>query len=254
MERLEGTIRKKLDFRSKILTNSIITRMKKLFFWALAACALAACSDDDPVNPTPPDPPTPDPTEKTEVVDFEAAELGEAGFLWGKELATPGKEQFDPEGDEVPSTYFWGTLYTEKQVRVQSYYTTYGNKKDTEVWNGFVISNHTDRTTAGYENDKSVYAESGAGGSKQFAVGYYGKETLRNRGVPTVLFRTFVKPVSVMVANATYSALYYNALAGTKPACELEICAKSNREELGAITVSLVTDGRMAEGDRKSVV
>lgn len=223
--------------------------MKKLFFWALAACAFAACSDDDPVTPTPvPDPPTPDPVVETQTVDFEAAQLGEAGFIWGKESATPGREPLTEKGDEVASTFFFGVLYTEKLARIETYYTDYGHAKPAvDLWSGFVVSNHTDRETAGYENDKSVYAESGYDGSKQFAVGYYAKYGLLGRGIPTITFRALVKPKSIAVAAATYPYLYYQT-AAVKPAFDLVISGVNNRTEVGTVTVPLVVDGQMKEG------
>ena len=48
-----------------------------------------------------------------------------------------------------------------------NYNTTYGS------WSGFAISSLTDTTTPGWFNQYSVFAGAGAGGSSQFAVGYF---------------------------------------------------------------------------------
>lgn len=179
-----------------------IATMKKLFFFALAACALAACSDDD------------DNAVVTKTLDFESAGLGDEGYLWGKSLATE-QDDVDWQGNPIRTNLFAGVLYTEEDASVKSYFNDYGGTYDT--WYGFIVSNHTDRTTPGYANDKSVYAEGGAGGSKNFAVGYYDSyDSAKGAGIPTIEFGSAVKPVSVALANTTYFYLWFEGTSAAE--------------------------------------
>mgnify|MGYP000068155587 FL=1 len=175
--------------------------MKKLFLMACAALAFAGCSDSDNEGAEP----------KTYVVDFEDANLGDEGFIWGKpeaRLLTEDDAESDYFGEG--SLYFYDALYTEGDASFYSLFTDYvGLGWAYDTWNGFVISNHTDMTTPDYTNDKSVYATSGADGSSQFAVAYYGAWTGDPYGIPLVRFATAVSPKSIAVANTTYFYLYY---------------------------------------------
>lgn len=223
--------------------------MKKLFFLAFAAWALAACSDDNYYYEL----------ETTKVVGFESALLDDSGFIWGKPFA----ELLD-EDDEAAdwnaiknfgsgSLYFYASIYSEADARFLSMYTDYkglyGMAIDT--WNGFVVSNHTDRETAGYTNDKSVYAEGGADGSKQFAIAYYGGWTPRPWGIPTVEFATAVAPQSVSVANTTYLYFYFK---GTDfPAAPVDVEAVftgyNGQVKTGEVKAVLAgADGTVKEG------
>lgn len=79
------------------------------------------------------------------------------------------------------------------------YDTTYGS------WGGFSYSNKTDNTTAGYGNQYSAYAGSGAGGSANYAVGYVDTYTPT---IPTITLPSgYSSPLSIAVTNTTYTAL-----------------------------------------------
>lgn len=172
--------------------------MKKLFYLAFAALAFAGCSDSNDEEV---------PGAKTTVIDFEGANLGAEGYIWGKPQARLLTED-DAESKTfgVGWLFFYDVLYTEDDASFYSLFTDYGGTYDT--WNGIVISNHTDMTTPDYVNDKSVYATSGADGSSQFAVAFYGAWTAAPYGIPLVRFATAVSPKSVAVANTTYFYLY----------------------------------------------
>lgn len=191
--------------------------MKKLFYFALAAAVFTACTDEyyETYEVVP--------TER--VVDFESACLDEAGYLWGKDQAvelTEDDEEANVFGPE--SLYFYDGIYADGDAVFLSLYSDYkglyGSAYDT--WNGFVISDRTDMTTNSYDNDKSVYAESGADGSEQFAVAYYGKWTTPPYGIPTVRFTSAVKPVSVAVANTTLFYLYFKNEAAPAAAVDVK--------------------------------
>lgn len=201
-----------------------IATMKKLFFFALAACALAACSDDD------------DNAVVTKTLDFESAGLGDEGYLWGKSLATE-QDDVDWQGNPIRTNLFAGVLYTEEDASVKSYFNDYGGTYDT--WYGFIVSNHTDRTTEGYANDKSVYAEGGAGGSKNFAVGYYDSyDSAKGAGIPTIEFGSAVKPVSVALANTTYFYLWFEGTSAAEVRVQMADAA-TDKVESGWKSVSL---------------
>ncbi len=86
------------------------------------------------------------------VVDFETANLSSEGWL-------------------VNDTY------EEKGLTFAHNYTV--NPGGSDYWNGFAISNKTDKTTPGIDNQYSVYASSGADGSSQFAICYdYGSSAM----------------------------------------------------------------------------
>lgn len=174
--------------------------MKKLFYTLLAAAAFAACSDDNYYIDT------------IHVVDFEEARLGEGGYIWGKPLAD-AIDDVDWQGNPIQSLYYYGPVYAQGDAVMMTYFNDFGGLYDT--WNGFVVSSCTDQKTEGYTNDKSVYAPSGDGGSKQFAVAFYSNFTADDEGIPTINFTGAVRPLSIALANTTYLYLYFK---GSVPA------------------------------------
>ena len=71
-------------------------------------------------------------------------------------------------------------------------------------WEGFAVSNNTDRLTAGYGNEFSVYAPSAANGSEKFAIAYSGFNEVTNcqfAGNRELNFK------SLMINNTTLTAL-----------------------------------------------
>ena len=179
--------------------------MKKFLFASVfalvAAGAFVGCSDDSDGSD--------DNTPKGNVVtvDFESANLGTDGFIWGKTMASE-QEGIDWQGNPIVSKVFDGVLYSEDDAHVKSYFNDYGGTYDT--WYGFVVSNQTDRSTEGLTNDKSVYDEGGAGGSKNFAVASYDAyNSVNGAGTPTIEFSVAVQPASIAIANTTYFYLWF---------------------------------------------
>lgn len=80
-----------------------------------------------------------------------------------------------------------------------NYNVTYGS------WSGFSVSNQTDTTTAGWVNQYSVYSSGGAGGSSQFAVGYYSP-------YETSTIVELVSPASLLGLGASFNNTTYTAL------------------------------------------
>jgi len=66
-------------------------------------------------------------------------------------------------------------------------------------WSGWTYSNQTDATTAGFSNQYSAFAGSGAGGSANYAVAYL--------GAPVISFAAPVAAQGVYITNTTYAAL-----------------------------------------------
>lgn len=65
-------------------------------------------------------------------------------------------------------------------------------------WSGFAVSSEVDVTTAGWLNQYSSFAGSGAGASSKFALWYSNGE---------ITFSVPTQPVSMSVSNTTYAAL-----------------------------------------------
>lgn len=225
--------------------------MKKLFFFAFAGLLFTSCSDEYYYYELPPE-------SNACTVDFEGAELGDIGYIWGKPLSKVLAE------DDVEALYFgagslfwFDTLYAEADAGFLSLYSDYkglyGSALDT--WNGFVITNNTDMQTNDYSNDKSVYAASGANGSAQFAVLYYGAWTGKPYGVPTVKFVGGVKPQSVAVANTTLFYLYFKG--ETAPAAPVDvkgvITGYNCGNKTGKVEVTLADASGMVVADWETV-
>lgn len=203
---------------------------------AVSAALFVGCSkDEDDV--------------KIAQLDFEAAEFNAEGYLWGKPLATE-QESTDWYGNPIMTNLFSGTLYTEEQADVKGYFNDYGGTYDT--WYGFVVSNCTDRTTEGYTNDKSVYAEGGAGNSQKFAVAYVDTfDSAQGAGIPTIEFKGAVKPLTVELANTTYFYLWFKGTSNA-PVVDSYVIVKgwNNGTETGTVTVQMAngTDGTVKSG------
>lgn len=78
-----------------------------------------------------------------------------------------------------------------------SFNNTYTTSQWGDYWNGFVYSNSTDNTTAGYTNDYSAYTGIGANSSANYAVCYGG----------TIDFGQNRIVESMAITNTTYAAL-----------------------------------------------
>ena len=72
-------------------------------------------------------------------------------------------------------------------------------------WAGFSLSRETDTTTAGFGNQFSAVAGSGAGGSLQYAVSYV--DSFSSAFPPRITLAAGERPVSMQIVNTTYAAL-----------------------------------------------
>ena len=138
--------------------------MKRLTYHVLAVlvitAAASACEKDEP---------------KYDFIDFENLPLDKTGYWNGAD----GSGGFEAGDAFFPNTYTdWGGGITS--------------------WTGFGYSNHTDRTTPGFENQYSCYAGSGVNGSKNFGL---------ISGGDTLVFNVPEKVEFLYVTNSTYAAL-----------------------------------------------
>ncbi len=218
--------------------------MKKILFALLAVAAFAACTDDEETPPPTQDNTTPAP--QVETITFENAVLGPAGYLWGKMLA----EEVDGSLD------FEGPIYKENGVSFLSYFSDFGGVWDT--WCKFAISGNHDMTTEGTDNQFSVYSSSDDA-QNQFAAAYDMKDMGPGYTYnPTIEFSEAVNPVSLRMANNTWTYLY---LTGTKYSdYAVSIIGFNGETETGTIDVALaaensvVTDWTTVELDQLGTV
>jgi hypothetical protein len=127
---------------------------------AMVVTAMTACDKDEV---------------KYDFIDFENLALDSTGYWNGSD----GSGGFEAGNAFFPNTFTdWGGGITS--------------------WTGFAYSNHTNRTTPGFENQYSSYAGSGVNGSLAYAIITEGD---------TITFDVPEKVEFLYVTNNTYSAL-----------------------------------------------
>lgn len=83
---------------------------------------------------------------------------------------------------------------------------THSNSYSGGYWEGFALSNRTDKTSPGWGNQYSAYAGTGAGGSAQYAVGFVG-------GFLTTTRLEFPGSTSMAGMGAAFTNTTYTALS-----------------------------------------
>lgn len=127
---------------------------------------------------------------KTVLNDFEDVELGELGYFDGS----------DKTG-ELNDKGVYVSLIKSGSIQLENRYT-YNEESDFGSWGGFAVSSLVDVETPGFENQYSTIADSGAEGSKQFALAY--------DNAVIYLPSTVEGPQmveSIMLTNSTYTYL-----------------------------------------------
>lgn len=153
---------------------------KKLFFLVAAFAIVFSACDEIIVQ------------EQLYVNDFEDLELPEEGYYNGSDLA--GKFE---DGNYV---------YEIKTGKI-SLVNIYIDGEWGGFWKGFAASAWTDATTAGYMNQYSAVAGSGANASEQFVVAY------DTAVVKFTYEEGWPKAKSMMMTNTTYA--YFDMLDGS---------------------------------------
>ena len=134
----------------------------------------------------------PESENNTDVITFEDVSLGTEGYWNGS----------DRKGT-VEAFENWGAI---DSVYTGSFTTSYLQLSNTFVynaewmsasWSGFACSSLTNMDSVGYNNQYSVYAKSGANGSKNFALLYTSDSA-------TCSFEAPVSVKSLMINNSTY--------------------------------------------------
>jgi len=128
------------------------------------------------------------------VVTFETVSLPVSGYWNGSDLSgTPG----------VPGMFGEIPYTQERNIEGLLFRNTYTTVF--ESWTGFAVSNHTDTTTAGFGNQYSAFAGSGAGGSANYAIGYYA--TYEDSTHLKLGALTNLAGLGAAITNTTYAAL-----------------------------------------------
>ena len=127
-------------------------------------------------------------SEKIQLITFEDVNIGSEGFYNGSDLSG------------TPVSYeSWGQLITDYHggFKTGSLTCYYIYNDIWSSWSGIACSNHTDKDSAGFMNQYSVYANSGANGSEKFGI-------INSDGARFV-FDKVVTLKSMMINNTTYA-------------------------------------------------
>lgn len=112
----------------------------------------------------------------------------------------------DMSGTQGPEGMFGGIPYTQyRQIAGSGFLNTYTDWGGSGSWSGFAISNHTDATTPGFGNQYSAYTGGGAGGSANYAVGYY--STYEDTTNVKLGALTNLSGLGASITNTTWAAL-----------------------------------------------
>lgn len=109
----------------------------------------------------------------------------------------------DLSGTAGPAGMFGEIPYSQhRQIEGSGFLNTY---TDWGSWSGFAISNHTDTTTNDWSNQYSAITGTGAGGSGNYAIGYYA--TYEASTNVTLGALTDLSGLGASFTNTTWSAL-----------------------------------------------
>jgi Domain of unknown function (DUF4465)/PEP-CTERM motif len=109
----------------------------------------------------------------------------------------------DLSGTAGPPGMFGEIPYSQnRQIEGSGFLNTY---TDWGSWTGFAISNHTDTTTNGFSNQYSAITGSGAGGSANYAIGYFA--TYEASTNVTLGALTDLSGLGTSITNSTWAAL-----------------------------------------------
>lgn len=228
--------------------------MRKTNFsvWALAAATLlcVACEKDDI-----------DTLSDVVTIDFEEAVLGKltlAGYnpasyenvLTGKHLAA----LCDDASHQLNGCMLFDeVLYRENGAGFGSFFSDFSM-----VWGGvfettyaFSISSNSNMEVGTVHNQYSVYSTTN--GANKFAIGYDGnwysptfQQRYGNYDKPTIVFEEEVEPVSVSVANSTYT---YLQIMQNDPKCCYAVKALGYRggEQVSELSITLADKGTIVK-------
>jgi len=131
------------------------------------------------------------------VVTFESVTLAPESHWNGSDMS--GTHSTGPFSEDI---------YTQTRniegVGFQNVYTDWGGFGS---WSGFAVSNHTDTSTAGFNNQYSAYTGTGAGGSPNYAVGYYDTYAAATTAIVGLGGLTDLAGKGASFTNTTYAAL-----------------------------------------------
>lgn len=135
------------------------------------------------------------PSARAAVATFETVTLSPGSHWDGSDLS-------GTQGPEI----FGGIPYTQhRQIAGSGFLNTYTDWGGSGSWSGFAISNHTDVSTYGVGNQYSAFAGSGAGGSANYAIGYY--STYEDTTNVKLGGLTNLSGLGASITNSTWAAL-----------------------------------------------
>ena len=122
------------------------------------------------------------------------------------------KDDVPPPAPKVTVTFDAITLPSEGYINNSNYTesgVTFNNAFNAEwaSWDGFAVSNLHDKTTPGYANQYSVYADGGAAGSANFVVCFYSSYADPNSAFFSLASGKEGNELTLMINNNTYAAL-----------------------------------------------
>ncbi len=135
------------------------------------------------------------------------ANLSHAATIDFEDVSMPNEQTYAGPGGGS----YWSGLVPPTDSSIASQFNSHGahfNNLNNECcggatfWNGFAYSRTTDATTAGFSNEFSAYAGSGAGGSATYGLAYAG-----GLSAPRIDFDAPTVLASAMFTNTTYTAL-----------------------------------------------
>lgn len=257
--------------------------MKKLFFFALAALALAACSDDE-LTPGPVIcPPEPEeavcPESHVEVLSFESTEglrdiegqavlLGDVtvvgtavagtypNVFWAKSVSN-----FDSylEADAYGGSFYDGFLFSTANENIWIG-TRFSTSSYGDYWGGFVATANAGRTAVAvdYKNQFTVWAShAGANGTATSLIGYDDAYTFEYGGGtyarPTIELAK--QPRTVCHCYMANTAIGYNYIPemveADKYYCRVVAVGSLDGAETGRVTCTLVEGAGKVSGWKK---
>lgn len=214
----------------------------------------------------------PDPSELYDIISFEEEEgMTDIG---GQKVTLGDIEVVGGFAEGVYSNVFWAKPYAEYgdpvgimgltidlplftsdgNVWFGSYYCDcMGRGSQMDTWGGFVLSRNcnTSATSFDYADQFSVYAQSGANGSKTFAAAYCNGMMGGDYSAPTIVFTTTPRKVAYLyMAPSTmlYTYYKYDTSAVADRTYSYRITGWLKDESVGTVDVELVRNSSVAEG------
>lgn len=233
--------------------------MKKLLFFAFAAFAMAACSDDIDAPATGPQFDL-CPATHTKTISFEGSEglkdiegvavkVGDVevvgGSAAGKFSNVYWAKSISNFDTYLVDNSYGGPLFgsADENIWINTYFSTssYG-----DYWGGFVLTgNFGKQADSKNYNQFTVWADKGANGSSNCLIGYYDNYT-GGYAMPAIEFAT--EPLAVCHCYMANTAIAYNYAPGIVAAeqyyYKVAVIGWLKNQEIGRVECTLIEGGK----------